>query len=197
MAAPDLILLHPPSVMDFRKRTLLLGPVSDLIPSTPVFEMYPIGFTTIASHLESNGYSVRIINIATRMLASKKFEPERFIRSVDAGVFGIDLHWMPHVQGALELAKIVKRQHPDRPIVFGGFSSTYYHEELLAKHPEVDFVLRGDSTEEPMQKLMDALSSGKALDGIPNLTWRNGSKIIINPLSHVPEDLDDVRSTTA
>jgi hypothetical protein len=48
MAAPDLVLMHPPSVMDFRKRTLLSGPVSDLIPSTPVFEMYPIGFTTIA-----------------------------------------------------------------------------------------------------------------------------------------------------
>jgi B12-binding domain/radical SAM domain protein len=193
MAVPDLILLHPPSVMDFRKRTLLLGPVSDLIPSTPVFEMYPIGFTTIASHLESNGYSVRIVNIATRMLASKRFEPERFVKSVDAGVFGIDLHWMPHVQGALELAKIVKRQHPDRPIVFGGFSSTYYHEELLAKHPEVDFVLRGDSTEKPMQMLMDALSSRKPLDGIPNLTWRSGSKININPLSHVPENLDDVK----
>ncbi len=192
MAAPNLILLHPPSVMDFRKRTLLLGPVSDLIPSTPVFEMYPIGFTTIASHLESNGYSVRIVNIATRMLASKRFDPERFVRSIDAGVFGIDLHWMPHVQGALELAKIVKRQHPDRPIVFGGFSSTYYHEELLAKHPEVDFVLRGDSTEKPMQMLMDALSSRKPLDGIPNLTWRSGTGINVNPLSHVPENLDDV-----
>ena len=192
MAAPDLILLHPPSVMDFRKRTLLLGPVSDLIPSTPVFEMYPIGFTTIASHLESNGYSVRIANIATRMLASKRFEPERFLKSIDASIFGIDLHWMPHVQGALELAKIVKRQHPDRPIVFGGFSSTYYHEELLAKHPEVDFVLRGDSTEKPMQMLMDALSSRKPLDGVPNLTWRSGKAIKVNPLSHVPENLDDV-----
>ncbi len=192
MAVPDLILLHPPSVMDFRKRTQLLGPVSDLIPSTPVFEMYPIGFTTIASHLESNGYSVRIVNIATRMLASKRFEPERFVKSVDAGVFGIDLHWMPHVQGALELAKLVKRQHPDRPIVMGGFSSSYYHEELLAKHPEVDFVMRGDSTEKPMQMLMDALSSRRPLDGIPNLTWRSGKGITINPLSYVPENLDDI-----
>src|SRR4030042_5582630 len=98
--------------------------------------MYPICFTTIASHLESNGYSVRIVNIATRMLASKRFEPERFVRSVDAGVFAIDLHWMPHVQGALELAKIVKHQHPDRPIVFGGFRSTHYPQELLRKQPD-------------------------------------------------------------
>jgi B12-binding domain/radical SAM domain protein len=192
MSAPDLILLHPPSVMDFRKRTLLLGPVSDLIPSTPVFEMYPIGFTTIASHLESNGYSVRIANIATRMLASNRFDPERFVKSIDAEVFGIDLHWMPHVQGALELAKMVKKHHPDRPIVMGGFSASYYHTELLTKHPAVDFVLRGDSTEKPLQMLMDALASSRSLDGIPNLTWRDGKEIRINPLSHVPENLDDV-----
>ena len=192
MSAPDLILLHPPSVMDFRKRTLLLGPVSDLIPSTPVFEMYPIGFTTIASHLESNGYSVRIANIATRMLASNRFDPERFVKSIDAEVFGIDLHWMPHVQGALELAKMVKKHHPDRPIVMGGFSASYYHTELLTKHPAVDFVLRGDSTEKPLQMLMDALASSRSLDGIPNLTWRDGKEIRINPLSHVPEDLDNV-----
>jgi B12-binding domain/radical SAM domain protein len=30
------------------------------------------------------------------------------------------------------------------------------------------------------------------LDGIPNLTWRDGKEIRINPLSHVPEDLDNV-----
>jgi len=192
MAKPDLVLLHPPSVIDFRKRTLLLGPVSDLIPSTPVFEMYPIGFTTIASHLESKGYEVRIANVATRMLASKRFEPERFIKSIDASVFGIDLHWMPHVQGSLELAKMVKRYHPDKPVVMGGFSASYYYEELMRRHPEVDYVLRGDSTERPFEQLMDALTKGASVEAIPNLTWRDGSRIRVNPLTHVPKDLDDI-----
>lgn len=192
MARPDLMLLHPPSVMDFRKRTMLLGPVSDLIPSTPVFEMYPIGFITLASHLESKGYEVRISNVATRMLSSDRFDPERFIKSVDADVFGIDLHWMPHVQGALELAAMVKRHHPDKPVVMGGFSASYYHEELVRNHPQVDMVLRGDSTEVPLERLMQALSAGKPLSDIPNLTYRDGGTIKVNPLSHVPDTLDDV-----
>jgi len=178
--------------MDFRKRTLLLGPVSDLIPSTPIFEMYPIGFTTIASHLESLDYEVRIANIATRMLSSKKFDPEKFIKSIDARVFGIDLHWMPHVQGALELAKMVKKHHPNTPIVMGGFSASYYHRELVAGHPQVDHVLRGDSTEVPFGMLMDSILSGKSLDGVPNLTWREGGRTKVNALTHVPEHLDDV-----
>ncbi len=189
---PDLVLMHPPSVMDFRKRTLLPGPVSDLIPSTPVFEMYPIGFTTIASHLESKGYEVRIANIASRMLASDRFDPERFVRSIDAAAFGIDLHWMPHVQGALELARMIKEHHPESPVVFGGFSSSYYHEQLIREYPQVDYVLRGDSTEVPFERLMTALERGSSVEEVPNLTWRDGARVAVNPLSHVPEDLDDI-----
>jgi B12-binding domain/radical SAM domain protein len=192
MARPDLVLLHPPSVVDFRERALLAGPVSDLIPSTPVFEMYPIGFTTIASHLESKGYEVRIVNIANRMLMSKRFDVERFLKSLDAGMFGIDLHWMPHVQGALELARIVKAHHPEAPVVLGGFSASYYHEEILSKYPQVDFVLRGDSTELPTEKLLEAALRGKGLESVPNLSWRNGGAVKVNPVSHVPETLDEI-----
>lgn len=188
----DLLLLHPPSVMDFRKRAMLLGPVSDLIPSTPVFEMYPVGFTTIASHLDSKGYSVRIANIAAKMLASKRFDPERFVRSIDAKMVGIDLHWMPHVQGALELARMVKRHHPETPVVLGGFSSTYYHEEILSRHPYVDFVVRGDSTEGPLEQLIDAVQSRSSLESVPNLSWRKEGRTKVNPLTHIPDTLDEV-----
>ncbi|MBL8056443.1 MAG: hypothetical protein JNK29_07075, partial [Anaerolineales bacterium] len=44
MTQPDLVLLHPPSVFDFRERPAFDGPLSDVIPSSPVFEMYPVGF---------------------------------------------------------------------------------------------------------------------------------------------------------
>ena len=39
----DLLLLHAPSVYDFRERAILYGPVSDMVPSSTVFEMYPLG----------------------------------------------------------------------------------------------------------------------------------------------------------
>jgi len=192
MARPDLVLLHPPSVMDFRKRMLLPGPVSDLIPSTPVFEMYPIGFITIASHLESRGFKVRIANVASKMLASDRFDPERFVRSIEAGMFGIDLHWMPHVQGSLELAKMVKRHHPETPVVMGGFSATYFQEQILGGHPEVDFVLRGDSTERPLEMLLESLEKGQSPEAVPNLSWRTGKQLRSNAITHVPDTLDDV-----
>ena len=108
----DMIFLHAPSVYDFRKKPIFYGPVSDVVPSSPVFEMYPVGFMTISAHLEEAGYKTRIVNLAVRMLQSKKFDAERTIKKLDAHVFAIDLHWMPHAHGALEIAKIVKRYHP-------------------------------------------------------------------------------------
>ena len=57
-------------------------------------------------------------------------------------MFGIDLHWLPHAHGSLAIAEIVKRLHPDSKVLFGGFSSSYYHEELI-NYPQVDLVLAG------------------------------------------------------
>ena len=123
----DLILLHAPSVYDFRQKAILYGPVSDLIPPSPVFEMYPIGFASIAEYLGHAGYQVRIVNLAVRMLNNKKFDTEATIKRLKAPVFGIDLHWLVHAHGAIEVARIVKRYHPEAKVVFGGFSSSYYY----------------------------------------------------------------------
>ncbi len=56
MTKVDLVLLHPPAIYDFRKRPIKLGPISDVIPSTPIFEMYPVGFASISEYLERNGF---------------------------------------------------------------------------------------------------------------------------------------------
>jgi B12-binding domain/radical SAM domain protein len=100
---------------------------------------------------------------------------------------------MAHVQGALALAEIVKRFHPKTPVILGGLSATYYHEEILHQYPFVDFVVRGDSTEKPLLQLLLAIKGQGSLQDIPNLTWRDGgSGIRANPLTEVPEDLNDV-----
>lgn len=188
----DLVLLHAPSVYDFRKEPLLSGPISDVVPSSPVFEMYPIGFTSIADYLERFGYRVKIINIANRMLIDPHFNVEKKLAKLKTKAFGIDLHWLPHAHGSIELAKLVKKLHPALPVIFGGLSATYYHEELI-RYPWVDFVVRGDSTEKLMLLLMDQIvTGGERFSEIPNLTWKKGGEIDTNPLTYVPKDLDEL-----
>jgi len=190
LSRTDLILLHAPSVYDFRERSIMYGPVADLIPSAPIFEMYPVGFSTIAEYLNRYGHKVRVINIAVRMLKDKKFDVEKLIQSLKPKAFGIDLHWLPHAHGSIEIAKIVKKYHPNIPVIFGGFSSSYFHRELIS-YSCVDYVLRGDCTEEPFCLLMECIKEKRSVENIPNLTWKNErGEIHENPITYVPKDIN-------
>ncbi len=195
MAKEKLILIHAPSVYDFRRRATLWGPISDLVPSDAVFEMYPIGFTTMAEYLQRHGHRVSIVNLAVRMLRDPDFDAEKLLASLDPLAFGIDLHWLPHAHGALEVARLLKQYHPTTPIIMGGISASYYHHELIT-YPQVDYVLRGDSTEEPLRQLIEALDTGarpRDLCRVPNLTWKEANGALhINPLTHIPDHLDDI-----
>ncbi len=193
MPKTDLILLHAPSVYDFRERPAMYGPISDVIPSTPVFEMYPLGFVSMVGYLEQHGYHARIMNIAVKMLRNPRLDVEDLISKLDAHAFGFDLHWLVHAAGSLDLAEMVKKHHPDKPILMGGLSATYYHREIANHFPQIDYVLRGDSTEKPLLDLMDCLEGGKQPDDVENLTWRDpDGRKRVNPLSYVPEDIDDL-----
>src|SRR5208283_199364 len=139
MSNPDLILLHPPSVFDFRERPGFYGPVSDVVPSSSIFEIYPIGFLTISDYLHRHGISVRIVNLAMKMLTDKSFDAGNFLKKLSARAFGIDLHWLPHADGSLSLAEILKKHHPDKPVILGGLSATYFHEEIMRDYPFVDY----------------------------------------------------------
>jgi B12-binding domain/radical SAM domain protein len=61
------------------------------------------------------------------------------------------------------------------------------------RYPFVDFVMRGDSTEEPMRQLLQALRESRPLETVENLTWkRPDGTVVSNPLTFVPDSLDYV-----
>ena len=193
MTNPDLILIHPPSIYRFRELPLFQGPVSDVIPSTSIFEGYPIGFLTLSEYLTRHGTSVRIVNLALKMLRDSSFDPELFTAGLSPLAFGIDLHWLPHVDGCLSLAAQLKQQHPDIPVIVGGLSATYFRDELMRDYPFIDFVVCGDSTEEPLLLLMGTLRTKGDFRQVPNLMWRDSGTVVENGISWRPDTLDHVR----
>ncbi len=189
----DLLLLHAPSVYDFRENPAMYGPISDVIPSTPIFEMYPLGFVSIVGYLEQNGYHARIINLAVKMLKNPRFNVENFIKKLNAKTFGFDLHWLAHASGSLDIAKIVKKYHPETPIILGGLSSSYFHKEIIDNFPQIDYILRGDTTEKPLMELIEHIENGKEPEKVQNLTWRKSNeRKVVNPMNYVPNELDDL-----
>jgi B12-binding domain/radical SAM domain protein len=186
----DLVLLHPPSVYDFRKMLVIPSPIADLVPSGPFFEMYPLGFSFIGEYLERHGMKVRVVNLAARMLDEPCLDVERLIARLNPRAFGIGFHWLPHAHGAVEVARLCKKVHPDIPVIMGGYSASIFHEELM-DYPEIDFVVRGDSGEEPLRRLMLGLSGAAGdLSAVPNLTYRDpAGEVVSAPLTFVPQDL--------
>ncbi|MEW6088878.1 MAG: TIGR04190 family B12-binding domain/radical SAM domain protein [bacterium] len=189
----DLVLLHAPAVYDFRKTSIMFGPISDVVPSSSIFEIYPIGFGSIARHLKNKGMRVRILNLAVKMLLAPELDVEKLLGTIKSRVFGIDLHWLCHAHGSVEVAKLVKKIHPDSKIVFGGISATYFHKELMT-YPFIDYCFRGDSTEPLMEMLINTLKNGGDFGQISNLCWRNKQgETVYNEFNYIPGTLENIQ----
>jgi radical SAM superfamily enzyme YgiQ (UPF0313 family) len=74
-------------------------------------------------------------------------------------------------------------------VVLGGHSATYFWRELTA-NPDVDFILRGETTEEPLAQLLDCLELGHEPTQVPNLIWTRDGSPVENPFTHRPVLLD-------
>ncbi|MDY6844248.1 MAG: radical SAM protein, partial [Thermodesulfobacteriota bacterium] len=68
------------------------------------------------------------------------------------------------------------------------YSATYFQNELI-EYEEADFVLKGDSTEEPLYQLLCAIKNNDSFSLIPNLTWKDETGSHSNPIEYVPNDL--------
>jgi clorobiocin biosynthesis protein CloN6 len=184
----DMILVHAPSVYDFRERDDVLFAYlsnSDSVHISPIFEMPPVGIFAIKQHLQQCGWAVEFFNIASQMVRHADFDVEAFFKNVSADYIGIDLHWQVHAHGALELCKLYKQIHPAAMTVLGGIASTYYHQELI-EYPQVDYVVRGYDTLLPVELLMKARNAPETLAQVPNLSWKNEGESRHNPLTYAP-----------
>jgi len=190
MAEYDIVLLHAPSVYDFRNRDDILFAYlgnSDSVHVSAIFEMPPVGLLALRSHLCSKGYRCQFFNLAARMLKDRAFDVEGFLARLNSPIFGIDLHWLAHAQGSLAVAGRIKEIHPQAKTLFGGLTATYYHQELIA-YPQVDYVLRGLQTLETTEALVRSGFDDAELHAIPNLTWKDrAGNVHINPPGVMPD----------
>jgi amino acid adenylation domain-containing protein len=108
---------------------------------------------------------------------------ERLLARIKPKVVGISMKWFPHMERALEMARIVKTSDSSIEVVMGGDSAAYFHENIIQYH-YVDYVIRGDG-ELPLLKL----SLGE--DVIPNCTYKKDGKIICTPIDYVQNETNN------
>ena len=190
----DVILFHPPAIYDFRNTPMFPGAFGRTVEGLQ-FTKVPIGMLSIADYLDRNGYRVILDNLGDRMTNSIDFDPERHIRECSAQIYAIDLHFQQHSQGAIEIARLCKKHHPNSLVILGGLTATCFHEEIIEKYDFIDGVIRAEA-EKPMLKLVQAYEKNGKVTDTPNLTYRSHEgEIIITPMMDASNDLDDFEYT--
>jgi B12-binding domain/radical SAM domain protein len=191
----DVILIHPPSIFDFREKVNFPGPIAYTVGnSTEQFMVYPVGLLSIAEYLERHGYKARVDNLCERMLKDDAFNVDEHIKHQHAKIFGIDLHWMVHSQGAVEVARLYKQIHPDSLVVLGGLTASVFYQEIIEKYEFIDAVIRGEG-EKPFLQLLQALVAGSSVENVPNIIYRDDAGAVkITPLME-PADINEFEFT--
>jgi B12-binding domain/radical SAM domain protein len=189
----DVVLIHPPAIYDFRKRPLFPGALATV--DRIQYPKVAIGVLSIADYLDRNGYKVIIDNLADRIVSDKDFDVEEHLGKVKARVYAIGLHWHHHSQGAIEIARLCKKLHPESLVVIGGLTATCFHEEIIQKYGFVDAIIRGEA-EKPFLEFMKALDKNGQIADTPNLTYRlENGEIYVTPLMEPDETLDEYEFT--
>ena len=194
MKSYDVILFHPPAVYDFRYTPLFPGAFGRTVEGLQ-FTKVPIGMLSIADYIDRNGYRVILDNLGDRMTNDPDFDPEGHIRECSSQIYAVGMHFQQHSQGAIEIARLCKRYHPNSLVIVGGLTATCFHEEIIEKYDFIDGVIRAEA-EKPLLRLVQAYEKNGRLTDTPNLTYRSGEgEIIVTPMMDASYDLDDFEYT--
>lgn len=184
MASLDLLFIHVPKFNNYYRP----------YGSYMTINLIPMGTLALADLIHQAGYRTRILHLGVEWIERGHFTPEHYLRGKEVKVVVIPLHFHPQSYDVLEVAREVKENHPNVFIVSGGYTASLFHREILSQFPQIDAIIRGDG-EAPLVSLMNAFNEGRGLKEIPNLSWREGEKIIENPLTYVASESDLNRSS--
>ena len=80
----------------------------------------------------------------------------------------------------LEVCRLLKRRRPQLRIVLGGPEASPRAEEILAKEPQVDLVVRGEG-EVTFARMLETLGKGGPLSRVRGITFRRKAAIVSTP----------------
>ncbi|MCF7907326.1 MAG: radical SAM protein [Candidatus Omnitrophica bacterium] len=153
-----------------------------------------MGVFALADILQRNGYRTEIIHLGIEEYLDNSFSLARYLRVKKPLLVGVTLHWHLQCSKTVGLVRSIKKIVPGVKVILGGYTASFFADQIMPEVKEVDFIIRGDA-EKPLLELMRQLKDGHFdLSSVPNLTWRRAKKVIHNKQSYVAkkEDLDQL-----
>jgi len=150
----------------------------------------PLGILYIMAYLKKEGYgSILIDQHATKI---PTIEVLKQLKKYDPDIIGFNT--LTDINMGLRatfIAKLVKEWNPNVKIVFGNCHATFNHDRILKKYPFVDICVRGEG-ELTFLDLVKSFESDGNLRNVFGITYRENSKIKVNPERSLIKNLDEL-----
>jgi|GEM_PF-2021452 len=143
----------------------------------------PLGVLYVVSTLEAHGFETDVLDASLDSLPDERIIDE--IRRRDPDVIGLSCTTHTRLE-MRDLAAVIKVAFPEKFIIVGGPHVGFCPEETLER-TAVDAVVIGEGE----MKTLD-LFSGKPMEQIPGMAYRDNGQIIVNPDRGFIEDLDSL-----
>lgn len=148
----------------------------------------PMGLIPMASQLKKNDFDVEVIHLDLE--SNNDIEKTMDFNIIDT--VGLDCHWVSQGLGVLGTVALIKKINPGIFVFLGGYTASFFANEILSSYSGVDAVIRGDG-ERPIVELCEVLRKNRynggyykdSLEAVPNLVWkRDSGEIIFNEFSY-------------
>src|SRR5437899_648468 len=144
----------------------------------------PLGIETLAPVLRRHGHEVRMFDTAHPQMTEA--DVARAAREERPAVTAISFLSTTTYPGAKSMARALKAEIPEMPIIVGGVFATMNQERLLKDCPHIDAVGIGEG-EELLPDYLDHLNDPS---GVAGLVWRKGKEVVRNACRPILRDLD-------
>jgi len=152
---------------------------------------YLFQLASISAFLKSKAHTVRYeeLVISGDFTEEHRGRLNRAIKEFKPDIIGLSSYEM-----SFEWIKLItdhlKKNSPNVPIIVGGYHATLSPEEVLT-HPPIDIICIGEG-EYPLYELLESIKRGEVVKNIPNLWFKDGPKVIRNPLRPLMANLDEL-----
>jgi len=146
----------------------------------------PLGTLYVAASLRNAGHEVRFLNGAF-LSHQEILEEMAGFRPEFVGIYSTAFGWDRAVRTARDIKKIIS----DAFVAVGGPYPIAVQEKCLHDSPDVDAVVTGEG-ERTVVEMLERISGGKPLNGVPGVVHREGGRIVKNPPRPFISDLDSV-----
>lgn len=164
----------------------------------------PLGILSLAAVLCDRGITPQIVNLDKLFYDFIKSNGDgsssdlltfvvQHIESLSFDILGLSTICSSY-PFTLQIAREVKRLHPDVKIILGGPQASVVDMPTMKAFHFIDFVVRGEA-EDTFPILLEALSGtnhSSELEKLPGITYRKGTDIIRNPNAPPILDLDSL-----